>query len=161
MIFLVRFFLPLNQAPNSPPFLLPPLRPSSPSLLLSSLAYLLFCFLFALPPLLAPSGFDRTVVLETGPRHIVLSWDPPASSNGILINYTVTQDGVVLAATTPTSQSYNVTGLLPFTSYNFTVMVCTAVGCADSQVLAASTLEDGKDLVTSCAQRFYKIQEQY
>ena len=92
----------------------------------------------------APSGFDRVVVLAQGSRHIHLSWDPPANSNGILVNYTIIQDCVVVAATLPTSQSYNVTDLQPFTSYNFSVMVCTSAACATSQQLLTSTLEDGK-----------------
>lgn len=106
--------------------------------------------------LLAPSGFDRIVVLETGPRHILLSWDPPASPNGILVNYTVILGGVTVALTTPTTLEYNVTGLLPFTTYNFSVMVCTSVGCVNSQLLVATTMEDGKKSIV-CSYIHYVV----
>ena len=98
----------------------------------------------------APTGFDRIVLLEQGPRHTLLSWDPPAMSNGILVNYTVLQlqggavGSMVITATPPSELQYNVTGLLPFTSYNFTVLACTVVDCVQSPSLVATTLEDGK-----------------
>ena len=65
-------------------------------------------------------------------------------TNGILVNYTVLQRGVVIAVTLPSALDYNVTGLLPFSSYNFSIMTCTAEGCVESPSLMASTLEDGK-----------------
>lgn len=94
--------------------------------------------------LLAPSGFDHIVVLEMGPRHIILSWDPPASPNGILVNYTVLRGGATVVVTMPTTLNFNVTGLLPFAMYNFSVTACSSVGCVGSQLLVATTMEDGK-----------------
>lgn len=69
-------------------------------------------------------------------------------SNGILVNYTVLQGegGMVIAATPPEVLQYNVTRLLPFTSYNFSVLACTEVACVQSPSLIAMTQEDGKTL---------------
>lgn len=92
----------------------------------------------------APSGFDRIVVLAQGPRHVTLSWDPPARSNGVLVNYTVLQEDIVLAAVLPSVLDYNVTGLLPFSSYTFSVMACTSVDCVESPSLNITTQEDGR-----------------
>ena len=67
--------------------------------------------------------------------------------NGILINYTVVLEDIVIDDVPPFTQSYNVTGLSPFTSYNFSVMACTSVDCVDSPFLVARTLEDCKYVV--------------
>lgn len=67
-------------------------------------------------------------------------------SNGILVNYTVVQGGRVIAATPPTAQDYNVTNLLPFTAYNFSVLACTSVDCVESPSLMAMTQEDSESM---------------
>ena len=126
------FSLPLSSFP------LPPLLPSP----------LLFPPFPLIPsPLLliptAPSGFDQAVILARGPRHLFLSWDPPAAANGILTNYTVLQDGVTLATLSPSVLEYNVSSLLPFTQYSFSVAVCNSAGCVESSSVTTMTLEDG------------------
>lgn len=91
-----------------------------------------------------PSGFDDASVEEIGPRSILLSWDKPAFPNGILINYTVLQDEEQIADVSPPSIVYNVTGLQPFTNYQFSVLACTAAGCVENSPVDIMTLEDGK-----------------
>lgn len=103
-----------------------------------------FIFLIAILNLAAPTGFDQIVLLDRGARHVSISWDPPAMSNGILVNYTVLLGGGAIAATPPTTLDYNVTELLPFTAYNFSVMACTSAGCVESSDLMVTTREDGK-----------------
>lgn len=93
---------------------------------------------------IAPSGFDRIVVLERGSRYITISWDRPAATNGILVNYTILQAGDVIAATPPSVLQYSVSPLLPFTTYSFSVMACTSVGCVESQERETITMEDGE-----------------
>lgn len=101
------------------------------------------CNISSQPPT-EPSGFDEVSVEERGPRFIFLSWDEPAFPNGILINYTVLQDEEQIADVSPPSTKYNVTGLLPFTNYQFSVLACTAGGCVQSPPVGIMTLEDGK-----------------
>lgn len=45
-----------------------------------------------------------------------------------------------------------VTNLLPFTRYQFTVMGCTNVGCTESPPEFVTTLEAGKYLFNICDQ---------
>ena len=95
---------------------------------------------------LAPLGFDQAVVIDRGSRYVLISWDPPAARNGILINYTVIQ-GDTDAVLAPTVLEYNVTGLLPFSEYTFSVVVCTAVGCVENPSVTTITREDGTDSI--------------
>jgi hypothetical protein len=65
-------------------------------------------------------------------------------ANGILVNYTVLLGDAVQTATPPTTLSYNVTELLPFTPYNLSVLACTSVACEQSPSLQdVMTQEDG------------------
>lgn len=97
-----------------------------------------------LPPPLAPSGFDQVVVLLRGSRNILLSWDPPAALNGVLLNYTILQGGVGVASVSPSELEYNVSGLLPFSEYSFSVLACNSAGCTESPSVTTTTLEDGE-----------------
>ncbi len=90
----------------------------------------------------APSGFDQVQVVERGSRYILISWDRPAASNGILVNYTVLQGGVAIATVAPSVLEYEVMGLLPFSEFTFSVVVCTVVGCVEGPNVTATTLED-------------------
>lgn len=95
-------------------------------------------------PSIAPSGFDEVLVEGRGSRSILLSWDEPAFPNGIIINYAVLEGGEEIAAIFPPSVEYNVTGLLPVTDYQFSVLACTTAGCVESPQVDTKTLEDGK-----------------
>ena len=95
-------------------------------------------------PLTAPAGFDQIVVLERGSRYITISWDPPAAANGILVNYTVLLGDEVISSTPPNVLQFMVLPLLPFSTYTFSVMACTSVGCVESQEIESTTLEDGE-----------------
>ena len=91
----------------------------------------------------APTGFDEVIVEMIGPRSILLSWDEPAQSNGVLIVYTVLVGENETADVVPPTVEYNVTGLTPYTQYTFSVMACTSAGCEGSPTVQTRTLEDG------------------
>ena len=100
-----------------------------------------------------PSGFDQVVVVERASRSILISWDPPAAPNGILTNYTVFRDGQETASLAPSVTQLNISSLLPFTAYTFSVVVCNSVGCVESPSVSTMTLEDSKwmeDSAVSC-----------
>lgn len=42
--------------------------------------------------------------------------------------------------------SYNVSGLSPFTQYQFYVLVCNSAGCTQSNLIASTTLASGKSI---------------
>ncbi|KAL5516503.1 hypothetical protein EMCRGX_G001848 [Ephydatia muelleri] len=62
----------------------------------------------------APNGVDAVSVQNVGSTYIIVSWDLPTHSNGILISFSLYCNGGVLPLTVI---SYNTTGLLPFTLY--------------------------------------------
>ncbi|KAL5490966.1 hypothetical protein EMCRGX_G016176, partial [Ephydatia muelleri] len=90
----------------------------------------------------APDGFDAVSVQNVGSTYIIVSWDLPTHSNGILINFSLYCNGALAGVLPLTVISYNTTGLLPFTLYMYmssshTHKHCTLVGtwCWASSVL--------------------------
>ena len=94
--------------------------------------------------LAAPSGFDQVVVIERASRSVLISWDPPAAPSGLLTNYTILRGGQRVMTVDPSTTQLNVTSLLPFSPYTFSVVVCTSVGCVESPSVSTMTLEDGE-----------------
>eukprot|EP00731_Ephydatia_muelleri_P030000 Em0021g523a len=91
---------------------------------------------------LAPDGFDAVSVQNVGSTYIIVSWDLPTHSNGILINFSLYCNGALAGVLPLTVISYNTTGLLPFTFYMYMSSShahrhCTPVGtwCWASSVL--------------------------
>ncbi|KAL5516868.1 hypothetical protein EMCRGX_G002299 [Ephydatia muelleri] len=94
------------------------------------------------PLLNAPDGFDAVSVQNVGSTYIIVSWDLPTHSNGILINFSLYCNGALAGVLPLTVISYNTTGLLPFTLYMYMSSSharrhCTPVGtwCWASSVL--------------------------
>ena len=79
-----------------------------------------------LPP--APDGFDAVSVQNVGSTYIIVSWDLPTHSNGILINFSLYYNGALAGVLPLTVISYNTTGLLPFTLYMY-MYVFSATVC--------------------------------
>ena len=69
---------------------------------------------------------------------IRVTWSVPGNPNGVIQRYVLYQDGIVVFNSL--AFSYVAQGLLPFTSYNFFLMVCTTT-CANSSVVNTLTLE--------------------
>ncbi|KAL5505952.1 hypothetical protein EMCRGX_G007504 [Ephydatia muelleri] len=67
----------------------------------------------------APDGFDAVLVQNVGSTYIIVSWDLPTHSNGILINFSLYCNGALAGVLPLTVISYNTTGLLPFTLYMY------------------------------------------
>ncbi|KAL5494140.1 hypothetical protein EMCRGX_G015418 [Ephydatia muelleri] len=92
--------------------------------------------------LTAPDGFDAVLVQNVGSTYMIVSWDLPTDSNGILINFSLYCNGALAGVLPLTVISYNTTGLLPFTFYMYMSTShahrhCTPVGtwCWASSVL--------------------------
>ncbi|KAL5471072.1 hypothetical protein EMCRGX_G029148 [Ephydatia muelleri] len=90
----------------------------------------------------APDGFDAVSVQNVGSTYIIVSWDLPTHSNGILINFSLYCNGALAGVLPLTVISYNTTCLLPFTLYMYMSSSharrhCTPVGtwCWASSVL--------------------------
>lgn len=96
---------------------------------------------------LVPNSIDAPEATEIRSRSLTLSWEPPSISNGILIHYTIVQNSSELERIFPNTTTIVVRNLLPFTSYQFTVMACTSAGCTESLPEVVTTMEAGKYLV--------------
>ena len=64
---------------------------------------------------------------------ITLQWNQPETTNGDITGYCITTVGgseVIGCAgfPNPTTTSYEVTGLVPFTEYRYSVVACTSAG---------------------------------
>ena len=104
--------------------------------------------------LLAPSGSEyispRPTVVYS--RSISISWSPPRYPNGIIIRYEVYRYEMANLATPILSSSTDgskrnsvVTGLQPYTEYQFTVTACNSEGCTSHSIrTTARTFADGK-----------------
>ncbi|KAL5516454.1 hypothetical protein EMCRGX_G001790 [Ephydatia muelleri] len=66
-----------------------------------------------------PDGFDAVPVQNVGSTYIIVSWNLPTDSNGILINFSLYCNGALAGVLPLTVISYNTTGLLPFTLYMY------------------------------------------
>eukprot|EP00731_Ephydatia_muelleri_P006823 Em0003g1071a len=67
----------------------------------------------------APDGFDAVSVQNVGSTYIIVSWDLPTHSNGILINFSLYCNGALAGVLPLTVISYDTTGLLLFTLYMY------------------------------------------
>ena len=81
-------------------------------------------------PLLPPEldGFDAVLVQNVGSTYIIVSWDLPTHSNGILINFSLDCNGALAGVLPLTVISYTTTGLLLFTLYMY-MYVFSATVC--------------------------------
>eukprot|EP00731_Ephydatia_muelleri_P018362 Em0011g402a len=73
----------------------------------------------ATPYSMSPDGFDAVWVQNVGSTYMIVSWDLPTDSNGILINFSLYCNGALAGVLPLTVISYNTTGLLSFTLYMY------------------------------------------
>eukprot|EP00731_Ephydatia_muelleri_P016441 Em0009g865a len=90
------------------------------------------------PLLNAPDGFDAVSVQNVGSTYIIVSWDLPTHSNGILINFSLYCNGALAGVLPLTVISYNTTGLLPFTFYMYITLSAGQVLQSRPQALHSS-----------------------
>eukprot|EP00731_Ephydatia_muelleri_P031457 Em0022g971a len=95
----------------------------------------------ATPYSMSPDGFDAVSVQNVGSTYIIVSWDLPTDSNGILINFSLYCNGALAGVLPLTVISYNTTSLLPFILYMYIyVFSATYVICwTGSPVTPAGT----------------------
>ena len=89
-----------------------------------------YCFKFTAPP-----GQPRTISIETAvATHFRVCWDPPFNFDSPISYYLInahnlnSTGGMVVANTTNNATFFNVTGLLPGTTYELTVVAVSQGG---------------------------------
>eukprot|EP00731_Ephydatia_muelleri_P011779 Em0006g673a len=86
----------------------------------------------------APDGFDAVSVQNVGSTYIIVSWDLPTHSNGILINFSLYCNGALAGVLPLTVISYDTTGLLLFTLYMYITLSVGQVLQSRPQALHSS-----------------------
>ncbi|KAL2098583.1 hypothetical protein ACEWY4_005063 [Coilia grayii] len=91
-----------------------------------------------------PEEVAAPVVSALGPHSLLLSWAPPARSNGILRHYHINRTGAgrIHTHAGDGELQHTVTGLQPHTDYSFVLEACTSAGCRASQPATGRTLQD-------------------
>lgn len=85
-----------------------------------------------------PEGVSPPTLVATGPTSIFANWSEPSSPNGVIQRYVLLVDG--LRVHDAIGFQFEVTGLSPFMSYSFQLMVCTTT-CGSSETVSAVTSE--------------------
>ena len=81
--------------------------------------------------ILVPASAPINLVADTiGSRFVILSWLLPAIPNGVITSYTITYNltGESTSVIVQTGEQYTVSGLNPYSYYQFTAFASTAVG---------------------------------
>ena len=90
--------------------------------------------MFPTPHFVAPSGPPQSITVHANSaRSLYITWNPPAAAeqNGIITSYTINITGVESGEQLQLlseSESANVTGLTPYTTYLCIVAASTAIG---------------------------------
>ncbi|XP_016076620.1 PREDICTED: usherin [Miniopterus natalensis] len=99
----------------------------------------------------APSGMEPPTVQASGPREILVSWDPPVRTSGPIVNYTLFVRGLLERETqvVPVNASHRSFGtrafrvdqLEPSHRYEARIQACAPLGCASSDWASVQTPE--------------------
>jgi len=75
----------------------------------------------------------------TSPSEIRISWNSPAIPNGIVTEYRVVRNGIVIRSTL--DRFFVDMGLMPFTEYRYSISACTISGCGNGSATTVRTTE--------------------
>ncbi|KAM9109657.1 usherin isoform 1-T1 [Megaptera novaeangliae] len=78
-------------------------------------------------------------VAKSLPNSLLLSWNPPKKANGIITQYSLYMDGILIYS--GNGESYTVTDLAAFTPHQFLLSACTHVGCTNSSLVILYTAQ--------------------
>ena len=104
-------------------------------------------------PSIAPGCLNVTHSLPTTAK---LSWTllPMEKQNGIITGYTVQVEGPdssrEVSVPNTSTTSVEVPGLMPFTSYTFSVSAMTKAGTGPAATISSTTPEGGKKSIRLC-----------
>jgi usherin len=87
----------------------------------------------------APDGFEQAIILSKTSYSLYVTWDPPSTPNGVIINYTVIINNEPAVTLDIDRLTYNVSSLKPYTSYNISVIACNNADCVSSPYITDIT----------------------
>ena len=96
--------------------------------------------------ILVPGGLKAPNVTVLNSTAVHVTWEQPALPNGIVLGYGLHQktDGSETLRFSGMGFNFTVTGLDPFTDYQFRVNASTVAGSGFSEWTLVKTSEDGK-----------------
>lgn len=80
-------------------------------------------------------------VMVINSSSLLINWTEPLEPNGVIVNYTVSENTTAVFSGPGQQFSYVSTGLAPFTYYSYSVMACTLQGCSSSSLTIGQTAE--------------------
>ena len=86
-----------------------------------------------------PEDLQPIVVEERTGTTLTLSWNPPLTPNGVILEYMLLLDEELVYRNAP--NMYVVSRLQPFTSYTLQLGACTSAGCTFGEIQSATTAE--------------------
>ena len=100
----------------------------------------------------SPSDINIPVIVAVFSTNVTLSWESPLSPNGIIKQYNVLYrlllGNITLALTLPGNVTEaTITGLKPYTTYEFKVRAINSAGSGDSPFEVVTTLESAPEMV--------------
>ncbi|XP_025748029.1 usherin [Callorhinus ursinus] len=78
-------------------------------------------------------------VAKSLPNSLLLSWNPPKKTNGIITQYSLYMDGMLIYS--GSGRNYTATDLAVFTPHQFVLGACTHVGCTNSSLVILYTAQ--------------------
>ena len=93
-----------------------------------------------------PAGVQHPQLTTVSSTSILINWTTPFAPNGGITSYTVfltAPESRVVVQSTATG-TFLLEELTPFTNYSFLLEACTLVGCANSSMASARTMEGGE-----------------
>ncbi|KAG3258086.1 usherin, transcript variant X1 [Ictidomys tridecemlineatus] len=77
-----------------------------------------------------PGPIDPPVLLDVKSRMMLVTWQRPLRSNGVITHYNIYQHGHLYLSTSGSATNCTVFHLHPYTPYKFQVEACTSKGCS-------------------------------
>ena len=72
---------------------------------------------------------------------LLVTWQEPLQPNGVITNYTIFRNSASVFIEYNMNYTFLDTDLMPFTTYTYFILVCTAKGCGASQTTSQTTEE--------------------
>nr|XP_018671138.2 usherin isoform X1 [Ciona intestinalis] len=110
-----------------------------------------------------PGGVLAPSVVVSGSESAHIQWQRPVQENGPIIRYEISFPEPKIQIYDITQRDYNITTLIPYTSYQITITACTIGGCTESPTTDVMTDADvprglAPPVATPISERYVNVQ---